>query len=266
MARPARSTTTTARGWLRGPVLQDWEALARPTGHPGTFDPAGVDDLPAPVGRWLRRTIAPGAPLRRSVELTMHGEIRIGRWVPFVAAQVLSAGSGYVWAAEAGRWPLSIRGYDRFSDGTGEMRWRLLGLLPVMSARDADVTRSAAGRLAGETMLLPAAALDPALTWRPVDDLRATADVDAGGYVHHVTVTVDDEGRLRSVSLPRWGDPDRSGYAERSFVVDFDGEDTFDGYTVPIGVQAGWDSGSPGAAAGDGGVFFRATIDGANFR
>jgi hypothetical protein len=37
------------------------------------------------------------------------------------------------------------------------MRWRLLGLIPVITAAGPDVTRSARGRLAGEIALLPTA-------------------------------------------------------------------------------------------------------------
>jgi len=60
------------------------------------------------------------------------------------------------WAAIGGVQPglvvfgLPVVGYDRLSSGTAQMRWRLLGLLPVMTAAGPDITRSAAGRLAGE--------------------------------------------------------------------------------------------------------------------
>jgi hypothetical protein len=42
-----------------------------------------------------------------------------------------------------------VTGHDRLSSGTGEMRWRLLRLIPGMTAAGPDITRSAYGRLAG---------------------------------------------------------------------------------------------------------------------
>ncbi|MBN2623403.1 MAG: hypothetical protein JXA83_08550 [Acidimicrobiales bacterium] len=244
--------------FLPEPVRRDWRELARSTDDDRRFDPATLDDLPAPVARWLRHAIAPGTPLRRAARLRMHGEIRLGRWQPFSAEQVLAPGRGYVWAAEAGRRPLRVTGYDRYAGGVGEMRWRLLGAVPVMSAADDDISRSAAGRLAAESVLVPAAVLDPAVVWRPVDDHHATAAIPVGGDEHEVTVEVDDQGALRSVRVPRWGNPEGGSCAVHPFGVEFDGEVTVDGVTVPAHMRAGW---AFGTDRWDDSVFFRATVD-----
>jgi hypothetical protein len=55
----------------------------------------------------------------------MRGHIRLGGWRPFTAQQVL-APSGFVWAATARVAGLPVTGFDRYSSGTGQMRWRLL--------------------------------------------------------------------------------------------------------------------------------------------
>jgi len=110
-----------------------------------TFDPAMISGFPEPAHRWLRHAIAPGTPLWGSVELTMHGRIKLGRWRPFTARQVLSPPGGYTWAATARLAGLPVTGYDRLSSGAGEMRWRLLRLFPVLTAAGPDITRS--GRL-----------------------------------------------------------------------------------------------------------------------
>jgi hypothetical protein len=243
-------------------VQRDWDDLATPTRDPRPFDPGVLDGLPAPVVRWVRHAIAPGTPLRRSVQLTMHGEIRVGRWQPFSAAQVLAPPRGFVWAATAGRRPLRIRGFDRYSRATGEMRWRL-GAIPVMSAVGDDVTRSAAGRLAGELLLVPAAALDPAVSWHAVDEHHATAEVRIGHLVHNVTIEVDERGALRSLWLPRWGNPDGGAFAEHPFGVEFAHEAMSDGFAIPTTLRAGWGYGTD---AWPDGVFFRATIDAARYR
>jgi uncharacterized protein DUF6544 len=64
-----------------------------------TFDPAAIVGLPEPARRWLDHAIAPGTPLWSSVELTMHGQVKLGRWRSFTARQILTPPDGYIWAA-----------------------------------------------------------------------------------------------------------------------------------------------------------------------
>jgi hypothetical protein len=111
-------------------VRRDWQDLAEPAGRPAAFDPAMLAGLPEAARRWLGHAITPGTPLWRSVELTMHGQIRLGRWRSFAARQVLAPPGGYIWAATARVAGLPVTGFDRLSSGTAEMSWRLLGLCP----------------------------------------------------------------------------------------------------------------------------------------
>jgi hypothetical protein len=58
----------------------------------------------------------------------MRGEIKLRRWLPFTAEQVIQQGTR-IYLARLGRINgLTIRGFDRLVDGEGEMRWKLLGL------------------------------------------------------------------------------------------------------------------------------------------
>jgi len=241
-----------------GPVAARWAELARPDDAPGTFAPDALEGLPEPVQRWLGRAIDPGARLARRAELTMHGHITIGRRLPFTARQVLAAPDGFIWAASAGIGPLRITGFDRFTDGTGEMSWRLLGLVPVMNATGEDVSRSAAGRLAGEALLLPAGALAPWCRSEAIDHSTALARIAVGGAEHRCTIDVAEDGTMRSVWFPRWGDPDRSGHREVPFGVTFGEPVDRDGVRVAGSLVAGWGWGEPDWADR---AFFRATID-----
>ena len=86
---------------------------------------------------------------------------------------------------------------------------------------------------------MPAAALDPAVSWHAVDEYRATADVQIGDVVHHVTIEVDDRGAVRSLWLPRWGNPDGGAFAEHPFGGELGGEATYEGYTIPTTLRGG---------------------------
>ena len=217
--------------------------------------------LPPAAERWLAHAVQPGSEGLRRAELRMHGEILVGRWRPFRAEQVLDPRVAFTWAATAGRGPLAIRGWDRYADGEGTMRWTVLGV-PVMRAAGPDVTRSAAGRLAGETILSPAGALDPSVTWTPgPDDDHATFRIRVGAWDHDVAIAVDAHGGLTAVDLPRWGDPRGDGYALHGFHVRCEGGVTHMGVTVPGALHAGWRN--PDGTVRE---FFRAAVDAATFR
>ena len=232
--------------------------------QPDTFHPSMTDGLPAPARRYLRRTFARGAPLHRSVRLSMQGSIRLrpdGAALPMEAEQVVAPPHGFVWKAVAGTWRMWFRGFDRYGQGEGAMRWWLYGVLPVVSASGPDITRSAAGRLGGEAVFVPALLLPTnGASWEAVDEETARVTLPVGGEPVSSTLTVAGDGRLRSVTLRRWrSDDDEAGYDR--FVVDrFGDERTIDGVTLPTRFRAGWRLGEPDAFP-----FFDATIGAIRF-
>ncbi len=138
-----------------------WAVLAEGLDEPApAFDPATCDDLPEPARRWLTHAIPAGAPLRTTVELAMVGRIRLGpRWMACVATQILAAGVGFVWKPVVGGRLLRFVGADILGPDDARMEFRLHGLVPVARAAGPETARSAAGRLAAETVAwLPQAA------------------------------------------------------------------------------------------------------------
>jgi hypothetical protein len=242
-----------------------WRELQAP-GAGEVFDAAMVDGLPPPAQRYLRHAIAPGTPLARSVRLTMHGTLRLqpgGDALPMRAEQVLAPPAGFIWRARVGRGALRFRGFDRYGHGQGRMRWWMWGLAPIVRAGGVDVTRSAAGRLGGEAIFVPAALL-PArgAAWEAVDDSTARVRLTVDGEPVTTTLRIGADGRLRHASLMRWRD-DAGGGAPGyvRFDVELSGERTFGGYTVPARMHVGWRLGEADAFP-----FFDATVDSAEYR
>lgn len=243
-------------------VQEDWRRLCAATQQPTAFDLTMVADLPEPARRWLTHVIAPGTPLWRSVELSMAGEIRLGAWRPFTATQVLAPPRGYIWAANARVFGLPVIGYDRLTAGTGEMRWRLLNLIPVVAVTGPDVARSAAGRLASEIVLVPTAFHDA--TWTHGGSPHtAVATWHDGEDEERVELHVGPDGQALDVLMQRWGQPPGAPFGRYPFGAVTHGERTDAGITLPSSFSAGWWRGTDRQ---DEGEFFRARITAVTFR
>ena len=241
----------------------DWAGLVESPATHGRMSADAVGGLPEPARRWLTHAIALGTPLWSSVVLTMRGRIRLGSWQRFTAREVLAPSRGFIWAATARFAGLPVTGFDRLSSGVGQMRWSLFGLLPVMRASGVDITRSTAGRLAGEAVLwLPTACSAASWSDGPDPD-TAVATWRTGDLSDAVRLRVDPSGRLEQFWLQRWGNPDGEGYGRYPFGGRVEAEQAFDGVTIASKVRAGWWWGTDRQ---DEGEFFSATITDATFR
>lgn len=224
---------------------------------PAAFTPSAVNSVPEPARRWLTHAIEPGMLLFDAIEIQMRGEIRLGPWTPFTATEAIVPDAGFVWAARTRLAGFRVRGFDSYALGEGQMRWRLLGCIPLLSRAGSDITRSAADRLTAEAVLLPTSLVSA--TWRPGHDAdTATYLRHFAGRIGrgHATIRVAPDGQLRSVTMQRWGDPFGSGYREHTFEVTFGGEYRVAGLAIPDQCCAAWFD-----TRGRRYQFYRASID-----
>jgi hypothetical protein len=230
------------------------------------FTPEMTAGLPEAARRCLLHTIEPGTPLATSLRLRMSGTMRLapaGRWLRLRAAQILTPSRGFVWKARVARGPLRIGGADCLLDGQAQLRFWLWGILPVVRAGGPDVARSAAGRLAMESLLCPAALLPlRGATWEPGDHASARVSLPVPGRRETITVTVDPAtGALREARMERWGNQTPGGrYELTPFGAAFGDEERVAGYTLPTRISVTW---RPGAA--DAFEFFRVRLGGIEF-
>ncbi len=186
----------------------------------------------------------------------MRGHIKVGRWIPFRAEQLLSPHRGFVWAARAGG---LLTGSDRYVDGEGAMDWRLLGLIPVIRASGPDVSRSAAGRAAAEAIWIPTSLLPRfGATWSAVGPADISVGVGLDEHRIQLDLSLTAEGLPHSVHFERWGDPDREGdFRLHPFGGEFSSYTTFGGLAIPTTGTLGWHYGTD---RWDQGEFFRFEI------
>ena len=222
------------------------------------FDPATVMGLPEPARRYLLHTLAPGAPLSTCVRITMTGSIRLGAaWCPFEAEQVIRWERGFVWSAKARVKGLPVTGADSFVDDQGSMRWRILGIFPVMRADGPDISRAAAGRLHAEVMWVPAALLGPDVAWTSIEG-QPQVSIHAHGEDSELTLHLTPDGGIQTLSLPRWGDQNTGTFGYRPFGGYVSEDKNFGGITLPTRYRIGWDFGTDKFESE--GEFFRCTL------
>jgi hypothetical protein len=241
------------------------------------FNSDKLAHLPASAKRYLEHAIAPGTKLASAVRLKMHGEIKLKKWIPFTAEQVICWEHGLIWSATA--WMngfLPIVGSDspeerlrqRVIDGIGAMQWKILGLFPVMTASGADITRSSIGRLQAESLWLPSVFCGDGVSWASTESSELDSNLHSSFVVQgeraELDFTIDRSGHLKTTKLPRWGNPDGAEFRYVDFGGILEEEATFSGYTIPTRLRAGWYFGSNRFESE--GEFFRATIDDAIYR
>ncbi len=220
---------------------------------------------PDAARRYLQHAIAPGTPLASAVRLRMHGEIKVGRWLPFRAQQVLRSDGNMVWTATVKPFGLPLfRGFDRLVDGEGTKQWKLFGMIPIVAAKGSDTTRSTARRAQAESVWLPSMLCGHDVRWNGNDSSHATAIV--AGYSSPVEFTIGGSGEPTVVRVECWGNPppDTKTFQWVGFGGVMDAERMFAGYTIPTRVRLGWYVGTPQFDTI--GECFRVTVDDATFR
>lgn len=234
------------------------------------FDPTQTSRLPEPAQRYLAHALAPGSLVATAVRLHMHGEIKLkSHWYPFEAEQVIRWGRGFVWRANTKMHGLPVVGSDRWVDGEGAMRWKLLGLVPIVTAGGADISRAALGRVQVESVWLPTVLLAPDVAWTAPDASHLGVDLHLADHAGHLDLVLAPDGALRSACIERWGNPEagttkRTEFHEYPFGALVSEEKTFEGITIPTVMRVGWYFGSDRFDAE--GEFFRVTVDQADFR
>ena len=208
------------------------------------FSPAHTRGLPEPARRYLLHAIAPGTPLAPACVLEMDGRMASAPGAPplrLTAVETLAPRSGFVWSARATMRGVPVHVRDHYHAGSGGLRVAALGLVPLPSdAPEADVTRSARGRLVAEAVWCPTALVHPAVAWEASGADRARFTLAVDGEPVAVDLRLAPDGGLREVALLRWGDADGEPWRALPYGFRVDAEATFGGVTIPGHITGGW--------------------------
>ena len=208
---------------------------------------AALDEVPAPVARYLRWALPqPGA--MRLVRMTQRGTLRTDpegdRWMAFEAEHLAAPiAVGFLWNARVVVAPLlHVRVRDAFIDGEGSGQVSLLSAFPVSAAAGTpEMNAGALHRFLAEAVWYPAALLPgPKLQWSPIDDRRALATLTERGVTVSLEFRFAETGEVTGIYTPaRWG-TFAGGYEQRPWEGHFWNYALRDGVRVPGEADVGW--------------------------
>jgi hypothetical protein len=111
---------------------------------------------------------------------------------------------------------------------------------------------------------LPSVLCDPEISWTTSRDFHFHARFTAHGETAEIDYVTDESGGLRSVNMPRWGNPEGADFHLAYCGGFVDESATFGGYTIPVRMRVGWYFGTERFETE--GEFFRVSIDDAVYR
>jgi len=185
---------------------------ARAANPPSVVTEADLAGLPEPVQRWLRASGVIGKERPSIVRLKYEGDFRLSEdksWMPYQSETYYTTDPpAFLWRVKMEMFPLvSIVGRDRYCDGDGGIRMRLLGFIPVADKAGGALNQGSLLRYLGETVWFPAAVLSPHITWEPIDAHAARATMTYRGVSGSLTFFFDADGRVvRQEAADRYND------------------------------------------------------------
>lgn len=183
---------------------------ARACGLPVDAPPGPVvtqDDLlglPPLARRYLVAMEVVGRHRETVVSIRTHGRFRLRPqlpWLPYVAQQVNTADPiGRMFHMRIDATPLlPLVGEDAYVGGSGWMRGRLLGLVPVVSGAGPEMDSGELATWLNDAVLLaPTMLLHPWVAWNDIDDVSFGVSVTDRGRTVSARVVLDDAGRVRT--------------------------------------------------------------------
>ncbi|MBM3317948.1 MAG: hypothetical protein FJY75_08840 [Candidatus Eisenbacteria bacterium] len=177
---------------------------------PSAILPQEIDNLPAPVARYMRAALGARPRAIATARVRWRGDFlaRPGPdgWRPFQANQVFQTRpAGFVWDARVRMAPgLDVFVRDAFADGAGSMRGAILGLIPVVDVSGTpEIAAGALQRYLAEAVWFPTALLPRhGVRWTALDDSSARATLTVGSISVSCDFRFGADGLVESVYSP----------------------------------------------------------------
>lgn len=182
--------------------------------------------LPETMQQYLIKSGVLGQTMVSTVQLRQTGKIRTakdGKWMKLKAVETYNIElSEFLWYADVKMNPLfSLTGYDRFQDGHGSMKIKVLDLFSVVDASGPSMDQGGMMRYLNELMWLPMGYLHPSVSWGYSND----NSVEVSITIKETTVSGLIE--FNNENLP-------VNFTAKRFMDDGKGQPTLETWTTPL--------------------------------
>ncbi|MGE3335272.1 MAG: DUF6544 family protein [Rhodospirillaceae bacterium] len=211
-------------------------------------DPFKLENVPAPVARYLRRVLRDRHLFIGHVELQQSGMLRADlkrqNWMPFTARHTVTPPrTEFVWEARVTPFPLvHLNVRDAYAAGEGSSEVSLYGLYTFESQKGGEpVNAGSLHRYLAEAVWYPTALLpSETLIWTPIDDTKALATLTHGEITVSLEFRFNPSGAVSSIYTPgRWGSFP-GGYEEVPWEGRFHDYRLQGGIIAPSWAEVGW--------------------------
>jgi hypothetical protein len=178
------------------------QALAEADPAPPVLRESDLDELPAPLATYIRRSGAVGQPQVASLYADFRGRIRSGpdaAWMPFTGQQVNTFGTRpeRVFLMDATRSGLPVTVFHSYADVTATMRAKVLSLVTVVDASGPEMDRGETVTVFNDLVVLaPGAIPEAPVRWTAVDATHVRGVFTNGAQTVTAELTFDDAGDL----------------------------------------------------------------------
>jgi len=169
-----------------------------------------LEGLPSCVQKWLKRSNVIGKEKIHTVRFTQTGQMRSEPdkpWMPIEAVQYVNVDKpGFVWKAKMKAAPLiNMVGRDRYFQGHGSMKFKLLALLTLVDTKPCmEMDQGTMLRYMAEMIWYPTAALNDYFNWEEIDANSARGTMTWQGVRASMVFHFNDEGDSTHNVAPRY--------------------------------------------------------------
>ncbi len=203
-----------------------------------------INDLPAPVQRWLNYSGIVGKEQIHTVYLKQKGLMKLRpeqtKWMESEAEQYFNLDRpSFTWQVKTAMFGLPVVGRDLFQNGQGEMLIKLGGLIPVVNIADnLKLSESTMQRYLGEIVWFPSEAVSPYIKWEPIDGYSARATMSFEGTEGTAVFHFDDQGKPVKFVASRYRDINDENPTE--WVVTIKEIQNVNGIRIPTRLETTW--------------------------